>query len=241
MSGSLSYRQMYVFVERSSNRRANPVLYRFARNANKMSNNSEKYVLTQIMVRNLHRISILWLKTIWVMNGEEYHSIPDQILTDSNRYCLLWSSPSACDYCNIIAAFHWFQMPEMYELREDNMALPLTCEQCKQRCAFDRKDPESRKKVEGKLLCWLCTLSYKRALAKAKQNDSSIRHTSISNLKTSSRSSGRHHSKWALILRPIFLYWILKLIDSYDRHPPKRWVRTNAHTQVLRRRSHGST
>ncbi|CAG2182465.1 unnamed protein product, partial [Oppiella nova] len=73
-----------------------------------------------------------------------------------------------------------------------------TCEQCKQRCAFDRKDPESRKKVEGKLLCWLCTLSYKRALAKAKQNDSSIRHTSMSGLKSRDRSSGgsgRHHSK----------------------------------------------
>jgi chromosome segregation ATPase len=46
--------------------------------------------------------------------------------------------------------------------------------------------------VDGKLLCWLCTLSYKRALAKAKQNDSSIRHTSISALKSSSRSSSRH-------------------------------------------------
>ncbi|KAL1435776.1 hypothetical protein MTO96_010560 [Rhipicephalus appendiculatus] len=52
---------------------------------------------------------------------------------------------------------------------------PVSCEQCKQRCAFDRKD-DSRRKVEGKLLCWLCTLSFKRAVAKTKHNDP-MRHT----------------------------------------------------------------
>lgn len=29
--------------------------------------------------------------------------------------------------------------------------------------------------VDGKLLCWLCTLSYKRALAKTKQSDAERR------------------------------------------------------------------
>lgn len=62
---------------------------------------------------------------------------------------------------------------------------------CKQRCAFDRKDPESSKKLDGKLLCWLCTISMKRALAKAKQNDASIRHT---NLTHKSPASKPHHS-----------------------------------------------
>ena len=62
---------------------------------------------------------------------------------------------------------------------------------CKQRCAFDRRDSESRKKLfDGKLLCWLCTISAKRALTKAKQNDTSIRHTSITSLKPSSSSAG---------------------------------------------------
>ncbi|XP_054163505.1 protein FAM76B-like [Oppia nitens] len=105
-----------------------------------------------------------------------------------------YGKPSACDYCNIIAAFIGSKCQRCAN-SEKKYGPPLTCEQCKQRCAFDRKDPESRKKVDGKLLCWLCTLSYKRALAKAKQNDSSIRHTSISALKSSSRSSSRHHSK----------------------------------------------
>lgn len=69
---------------------------------------------------------------------------------------------------------------------------------CKQRCAFDRRDSDSRKKLfDGKLLCWLCTISAKRALTKAKQNDTSIRHTSITSLKPSSsgNSSGHHRQK----------------------------------------------
>ncbi|CAG4958043.1 unnamed protein product [Colias eurytheme] len=48
----------------------------------------------------------------------------------------------------------------------------VTCEQCKQRCAFDRHDDS--KKVDGKLLCWLCTQSLKRALARTKQHLSSV-------------------------------------------------------------------
>lgn len=35
-------------------------------------------------------------------------------------------------------------------------------------CAFNREDH----RVDGKLHCWLCKLSYKRALAKAKKSDS---------------------------------------------------------------------
>ena len=66
---------------------------------------------------------------------------------------------------------------------------------CKQRCAFDRKDPESSKKLDGKLLCWLCTISMKRALAKAKQNDASIRHTNLTHKSSSSSKSQAAHAK----------------------------------------------
>lgn len=99
----------------------------------------------------------------------------------------LYGKPSACEYCNIIAAFIGTKCQRCTN-SEKKYGPPLTCEQCKQRCAFDRQD-DSRKKVDGKLLCWLCTLSYKRALAKAKQNDP-LRHTSFSMHK----SSGHHRS-----------------------------------------------
>jgi len=105
-----------------------------------------------------------------------------------------FGKPSACEYCNLIAAFIGSKCQRCTN-SEKKYGAPHTCEQCKQRCAFDRKDPESRKKVDGKLLCWLCTLSYRRALAKAKQNDTSIRHTSIIMHKSSSRSASSSRQK----------------------------------------------
>lgn len=44
----------------------------------------------------------------------------------------------------------------------------VKCEICMQTSAFNREDH----RVDGKLHCWLCKLSYKRALAKAKKSDS---------------------------------------------------------------------
>ncbi|XP_061407255.1 protein FAM76A-like [Lethenteron reissneri] len=79
----------------------------------------------------------------------------------------LYGTPKPCQYCNIIAAFIGTKCQRCTN-SEKKYGLPLACEQCKQRCAFDRKD-DSKKKVDGKLLCWLCTLSYRRVLQKAKE------------------------------------------------------------------------
>ncbi|XP_075233172.1 protein FAM76A-like isoform X2 [Lycorma delicatula] len=84
----------------------------------------------------------------------------------------LYGKPSACEYCNIIAAFIGNKCQRCTN-SEKKYGPPVTCEQCKQKCAFDRKDDD--KKVDGKLLCWLCTLSFKRALAKTKQSDADRR------------------------------------------------------------------
>lgn len=84
----------------------------------------------------------------------------------------LYGKPSACEYCNIIAAFIGNKCQRCTN-SERKYGPPVTCEQCKQKCAFDRKDDD--KKVDGKLLCWLCTLSFKRALAKTKQSDAERR------------------------------------------------------------------
>ncbi|BES93937.1 Family with sequence similarity 76, member [Nesidiocoris tenuis] len=83
-----------------------------------------------------------------------------------------FGKPTACEYCNIIAAFIGNRCQRCHN-SERRYGPPVTCEQCKQKCAFDRKDDD--KKVDGKLLCWLCTLSYKRALAKTKQGDADRR------------------------------------------------------------------
>ncbi|XP_014238378.1 protein FAM76A [Trichogramma pretiosum] len=80
-----------------------------------------------------------------------------------------YGKPSACEYCNTIAAFIGSKCQRCTN-SEKRYGRPVTCEQCKQKCAFDRHDED--KKVDGKLLCWLCTLSYKRALARTKQTES---------------------------------------------------------------------
>ncbi|XP_022119828.2 protein FAM76A isoform X3 [Pieris rapae] len=82
-----------------------------------------------------------------------------------------YGKPTACEYCNIIAAFIGNKCQRCVN-SERKYGSAVTCEQCKQRCAFDRHDDS--KKVDGKLLCWLCTQSLKRALARTKQHLSSV-------------------------------------------------------------------
>nr|CAG4636006.1 EOG090X02IW [Eubosmina coregoni]SVE69683.1 EOG090X02IW [Eubosmina coregoni] len=101
-----------------------------------------------------------------------------------------YGKPSACEYCNIIAAFIGNKCQRCTN-SEKKYGPPVTCEQCKQKCAFDRKD-EDKKKVDGKMLCWLCTLSYRRALAKTKHSE---RHSSSSKTKEQHSHHNHHHSK----------------------------------------------
>lgn len=131
---------------------------------------------------------------------QESKSSISSICKKCEQLVKLHGKPSACEYCNIIAAFIGTKCQRCTN-SEKKYGPPMTCEQCKQKCAFDRKDPESSKKVDGKSLCWLCTLAYKRTLAKAKQNHSSMGHGSFpssshrsSNHTKTSSSSSRHNN-----------------------------------------------
>ena len=69
-----------------------------------------------------------------------------------------------------------FTRTELFRLHlQHDYLIFQTCEQCKQKCAFDK---EEKKKLDGKLLCWLCSLSYKRALVRTKQSDPA-RHSRV--------------------------------------------------------------
>ena len=85
-----------------------------------------------------------------------------------------YGKPSSCQFCNIIAAFIGGKCHRCHD-NFKRYGPPKTCEQCKQKCAFDKED---RKKLDGKLLCWLCSLSYKRALVRTKQSDPT-RHSRV--------------------------------------------------------------
>jgi len=74
-----------------------------------------------------------------------------------------YGKPSSCQFCQLPAAFLGgkCQRCSTYYKR---YGPPKTCEQCKQKSAFDKGG-------EGKLMCWACSCSYKRALAKTRQSD----------------------------------------------------------------------
>ena len=85
-----------------------------------------------------------------------------------------YGKPTSCQYCNIIAAFHHGKCNRCHDSYK-RYGPPKTCEQCKQKCAFERED---KKKLDGKLQCWICSLSYKRALVRTKQSDPT-RHSRV--------------------------------------------------------------
>ena len=85
-----------------------------------------------------------------------------------------YGKPTSCQYCNIIAAFVHGKCHRCHDSYR-RYGPPKTCDQCKQKCAFDRED---KKKLDGKLMCWLCSQSYKRALVRTKQSDPT-RHSRV--------------------------------------------------------------
>lgn len=117
-----------------------------------------------------------------------------------------YGKPTACEYCNIIAAFIGNKCQRCTN-SEIKYGPPVNCEQCKQKCAFDRHDDDKKVniikcilslfcnnnfQVDGKLLCWLCTLSFKRALAKTKQGDAERRaHIKMTQLRQSKHKEGK--------------------------------------------------
>ncbi|XP_050422189.1 protein FAM76A isoform X2 [Adelges cooleyi] len=92
------------------------------------------------------------------------------------QFVVQYGRPTACNYCNIIAAFIG-QKCQRCANSERKYGPPVTCDQCKQNCAFNRQDVEIEL-LEGKVLCWLCTLSFKRALAKTKKSDAEMKQLS---------------------------------------------------------------
>ncbi|XP_048454215.1 protein FAM76B isoform X5 [Rhincodon typus] len=116
---------------------------------------------------------------------------PFEDLSQGQQLC----KPKPCQYCNIIAAFIGTKCQRCTN-SEKKYGPPQTCEQCKQQCAFDRKDESRRKvmEVDGKLLCWLCTLSYKRVLQKTKEQRKNLgSHSSSSSTSLPEKEVSKHH------------------------------------------------
>jgi len=81
-----------------------------------------------------------------------------------------YGKPSTCQYCQLPAAFVGGKCQRCSHYYK-RYGPPKICEQCKQKSAFDKGD-------NSKLMCWVCSYSYKRALAKTKQSDPA-RHSRV--------------------------------------------------------------
>lgn len=128
------------------------------------------------------RIAHPVVKCVYCRTEYQQESKTNTICKKCAQNVQLYGTPKPCQYCNIIAAFIGNKCQRCTN-SEKKYGPPYSCEQCKQQCAFDRKD--DRKKVDGKLLCWLCTLSYKRVLQKTKEQRKHL----------SSSSRGSHQEK----------------------------------------------
>jgi len=107
-----------------------------------------------------------------------------------------YGKPSACEYCNIISAFIGNKCQRCTN-SEKKYGSPVTCDSCRQKCAFDRSSAE--KKSEGKVMCWLCTMTHKnskeeRSKKEHRKRNNSSKHSSKDKKRRTS-SHDRHDKK----------------------------------------------
>lgn len=62
-----------------------------------------------------------------------------------------FGKPTACEYCNTIAAFIGNKCQRCTNC-EKKYGPPVTCEQCKQKCAFDRHDDDKKVSEEFQIM-----------------------------------------------------------------------------------------
>lgn len=87
----------------------------------------------------LYKTLIDLLSTSYVCSKGSPSAICKKCETNVKQF----GKPTACEYCNIIAAFIGNKCQRCTN-SEKKYGLPVTCEQCKQKCAFDRKDEDKK-------------------------------------------------------------------------------------------------
>eukprot|EP00794_Sanderia_malayensis_P000109 gene109-720_t len=113
-----------------------------------------------------------------------------------------YGQPKSCQYCHKRAAFRGSRCASCSK-SEKKYGPPVVCEQCKVKCAF-AKGEESRSKVDGKLLCMLCTMHFKKHQQRKIRKEKRKRQHS-------DHHDGNHHS------------------DDHSRQKRKRQSESNDH------------
>ncbi|XP_064404955.1 protein FAM76A-like [Halichondria panicea] len=120
----------------------------------------------------------------------EFHPVKSSTDGDSRPACEHCArefkehgTPSFCSICNLQSAFTGKKCSRCSR-SEKKYGNPIPCEDCKLKCAF-AKPEDVKQKVDGKSLCLLCTINFKKAQFKRK---------SIAEQKGTSNSTSSHSS-----------------------------------------------
>ncbi|KAJ1607971.1 hypothetical protein OIY81_2801 [Cryptosporidium canis] len=75
--------------------------------------------------------------------------------------CKYNTIPVRCHFCDCWSAWNSHLLCDRCSSSREQFGEPLPCDMCRKTCAFDRGE-EARKKLDGRLFCFLCTFKYKR-------------------------------------------------------------------------------
>ncbi|KAF7457524.1 Protein FAM76B [Cryptosporidium felis] len=70
-------------------------------------------------------------------------------------------APVRCHFCDCWSAWTSHLLCDRCNASREQFGEPLPCDMCRKTCAFDRGE-EAKKKLDGRLLCFLCTIKYKK-------------------------------------------------------------------------------
>ncbi|XP_065176380.1 protein FAM76B-like [Sycon ciliatum] len=85
----------------------------------------------------------------------------DPVCNKCTEYLQRFGKPRVCGYCNLLAAFKG-DLCHRCQASQKKYGDPISCQQCQVKCAFP-KSRESRQKVGDQVLCFVCTVAYKKA------------------------------------------------------------------------------
>nr|CDS26564.1 protein FAM76A [Hymenolepis microstoma] len=94
-----------------------------------------------------------------------------------------YGDPKPCSICQLTMAFGIALVCQRCLHYRSKFGDPRQCEKCLQLCAF-YKDEASRKKVDGQVLCWVCTYNYKVSKAKARSDKHQSKRSNLGDLKS---------------------------------------------------------
>uniref|UniRef100_A0A5K3EXU0 Protein FAM76A n=1 Tax=Mesocestoides corti TaxID=53468 RepID=A0A5K3EXU0_MESCO len=108
-----------------------------------------------------------------------------------------YGEPKPCTICLLPMAYGSALVCQRCLHYRNKFGDPQQCQKCLQICAF-YKDEVSRSKVDGKILCWVCTYDYKIAKSKERSDRSQSKRNSLDDafMPRSSRDSSNMDSAY---------------------------------------------